>query len=351
MLPVTTLNSTARAMAHAATPATSVVGDALTHGQLLRSQPAQALDHLEQVLAHGQVDPLSAISVGGGVNGRRFRMLLDDPAQPGTKLWAVRKPAEAQAAQEEFSWKLGRELGVDHLMPAVARRADGAAWIEYKPGGSLSAGGITNTAALDGALERSYAADAVLQLGAQDAALAARTDRQLLQVLDYVLANSDRHLGNGLYDARTGALSFIDYGHMGRGTALDGASRLSPGLREFQAGNAGGEVKIDAPVLDYIRARLTPDRIRALHAETFHAPGIETPKAGSMGARMFGQVNGPAFREGIVARLDQVLQHGSYRHVVADGDVITDLEDPGAVLERAVGLNEVRRAMMALDGF
>lgn len=115
---------------------------------------------------------------------------------------------------------------------------------------------------------------------------AALVDRQLLQCFDYLLANNDRHTANGLYDATSGVLSFIDSGHAGRGQlASNGGSVLVPALRKLQAGSKGGHVDLDPAVVDYLRRRTSADRLRAIHAATFDRAGVAGPAPRTYGER------------------------------------------------------------------
>jgi hypothetical protein len=330
------------------------VRDALAGGRLLRTGDAATLDTTERVLGEGTIDRASAVRVGGGMNGDRFRMRIHPPAaMPGAaSMWAVEKPAEAQAAQEEFAYLLARELGIDHLVPAVARRADGSAWIDFKPGHALSMAGVTDVGSLDRALTRSYLTDELLELTPVEAAQAARIDRQLLQAFDYLIANNDRHMGNGLVDARAGGrLHFIDQGHAGRGSVQTGASALEPELRSFQAGSRGGRVDLDPAVVGQLRARLTHQRIRELHAQVFDNPDVATPSASSsVGLRFYTTAAGSSFREGIVQRLDRVMADGGYTHRGYSGDAAGELPPMIDGAHNPVGLHAVRRQFDAFPG-
>lgn len=274
------------------------------------------------------------------MNGLLSRVQLDGAT------WAVEKPAGAQAAQEEFGWRIARELGIDHLFPAVARRADGTAYIELRAGRGVTISGITDVAKLEQALTRAYLDEASLGLTQVEAAQAARIDRQLLQAFDYLVANNDRSAANAMFDAVEG-VSFIDSGHIGRGElATNGGTTLEPALQLFQAGREGGRVQLDDVVVDHIRRRLTPERIGELHAEVFHAPDMPGPPARTLGEKFIGHVTRDAYRDGIVARLDHVLEHGSYVHRPYRGDAGGELPPliDEARLRGARGIHAVRGA-------
>lgn len=325
---------------------TGPVADALAGGRLLLTRGDDELDRLEHVLRTGRIDDSERFRVGAGLNGEVYRVRLHDPSAPDGARWIVEKTASGQAAQEEFGWRLARALGIDYLVAAAIRRADGAARIEFKPGTSLTMTGLRDADALEGALTVRYFDDAErLGITTDEARQAARIDRQLLQVFDYLLANNDRHGGNGLYDAVTGAVTFIDSGHAGRGAlSVNGGTTLEPALRLYQAGDAGGRVDLDPAVVELIRRRLTPERVRTLHAEVFEATGIAGPESGSVGARFISHVRSPTYRSGIVERLDNVLTTGGYTHRRYEGDAGGEL--PPLVDDRANarGLRDVRAA-------
>lgn len=306
---------------------TGAVRDALAAGRLVRTGAPEVLDHTEHVLRSGPIDVSARTPVGGGINGMLFRVgIADDTVAGAPKLQAVEKSASAQAAQEELGWKLARTLGIDHIVPPVARRADGVARIEFRSGDSLSKAGIQTTQDLDEALTASYLDDAALALSPTEAAQAARIDRQLLQTFDYLLANNDRHLGNALYDAARGQLSFIDSGHAGRGAVRNIGTALEPSLRGFQAGTHGGRVQLDPAVVEYLRARVTPDDLRAVHASVFEQSGIAGPQFGSIGAKFIDEVRSPMFREDMVRRLQQVLDTGGYTHRAYAAEQLVEMD-------------------------
>ncbi|MCB0878441.1 MAG: hypothetical protein KDC46_05615 [Thermoleophilia bacterium] len=339
----------------AATAATragaSVVDDALREGRLLRSSAADLLDRRERLLLEGAIDESSRVPVAGGMNGDLSRVLVQDPVHSWNRRWVIEKDAGAQAAQEEFGWRVARELGIDHLVPAAMRRADGIARIEFREGRSLSLSGITDSAALEDALAGSYLRDATLGLDEAGARRAALVDRQLLQCFDYLLANNDRHTANGLYDATSGVLSFIDSGHAGRGQlASNGGSVLVPALRKLQAGSKGGHVDLDPAVVDYLRRRTSADRLRAIHAATFDRAGVAGPAPRTYGERFLPHARSTTYRDGIVARYEHVLDRGGYDHAPYQGDAAGDLPPLDGPDPNARGLRQVRAAFAGVGG-
>lgn len=283
---------------------TSALDDALRAGRLLRTGQPAKLDALEQLLRTGvtKADGVSA-RVGAGINGELHAHILHNTADSSSSVVAVAKSLNAQAAQEEYGWKLGRAMGIDHLLAPTARDASGRAQIALAPGTSLSHGGITDVGKLEAALTASYTSDTALHLSAADAARAGRIDRELLQFFDYLGVNNDRHLGNGLIDAATNRITFIDYGFMGTGT---GKNPLVPSLRAFQSRE---RIELSQDTLDILRKRLTPDVLDEVHATLNAGP---PPAAGSMSARTLSKVTSPQFRHDVDARLQHVLETGGF---------------------------------------
>jgi hypothetical protein len=331
----------------AAAATTNRVLDALAEGRLLRTRDDAAVAHIESILREGPIDEQSRRPAGYGMNGTIERVEIGDPVDPSAPATvAIEKPAGAQAAQEELGWRLARVIGIDHLFPAVARRADGTARIEFRAGRGLSLAGVTDVASLERELQDHYLRDASLGLTKDEAAHAARIDRQLLQAFDYLLANNDRRTSNGLVDAVQG-VTFIDAGHAGRGTlAQNGGTVLEPSLQLFQAGRDGGRVDLDPDVVAYLRGRVSPSDLRAIHADVFDAPGIAGPAPRSIGERFIGHVASTGFRDGMVQRLDHLVTTGGYTHRPYAGDAGGEL--PPLLEDRmrtARGFGGVRAAM------
>lgn len=334
---------------------TGAVADALTAGRLLRTSGDETLDAMEQVLRTGAIDRTNAVPVGAGINGELHRVQITS-ADGARSVWAVEKPAAGQAAQEEFAWKLARAMGIDHYVPAVARRADGMARIQFREGTNLSVNRITDAATLEHALADSYLRDTTLKLTSQEAAQAARIDRQLLQTFDYLLANNDRHLGNALYDAKTGALSLIDHGHSGRGAlSMNRGTQLEPSLRALQVAPGGGVNQLDPAVVQYLRQRLDDSTIRSLHDGVYEAADIARPPAGTIGASFEHAVRGREAVDGITARLRSVQSSGEYtsRAYRGDNGVLPGFGappiDPGDLMGRVQNVQGLRAARAAFE--
>lgn len=334
---------------------TGRVAAALERGQLLRTGDPAMLNEVEQTLRAGTVHTATKTRVGSGMNGTLYRYDVEraDAASVAARHEvAVEKPAAAQAAQEEFAWQLARELGIDHLVAAVARRSDtGSAFIRFADGSRLSDAGIADVTSLEQALTASYLADASLGLTRSEAAQAGRIDRQLLQTYDYLLANNDRHAANGaIADAAAGRITMFDQSSLGQGAVGRGATALRPSLRMYQAGENGGEIALDDAVVGYLRRRLRPERITELHRSVLRESPVPGPPPGSEAERTLGYASSPEFERGMRDRLDQVLTHGRYSYV-ADLESGLRVADGGNPMDNAQGFAQVRAAAAGLDGF
>ena len=170
----------------------------------------------ERTLSRGTMRSTAQATYAGGsdnVNGRLRVVKLVD-AHSSQRMKAIIKPISAGGAQERFAYEFAASIGAEHLLPRVGRRADGAAAIEFVPGTGLAASGIYNANQLERAFRRSVRR-ALPDIPQAEVNRRARVDRQLTQVLDYLLANGDRNGNNGLVDARTGRVTLIDHGHIG----------------------------------------------------------------------------------------------------------------------------------------
>lgn len=287
---------------------TGAVRDALDGGRLIGSRSAATLDSVERLLATGTPDASSNRAIGTGMNDVRHAITLrgDD----GASIDAVTKTLAEQGAQEHFGWAAARAFGIDHRVAPVGRAADGSARIAYVPGSSLVAGGVHNARTMEIALAQSHlAADA--PLSPAEAAQAARVESQLMRAFDYVLANSDRHGGNGIVDARSG-VTLIDQGHIGRGSA-HAADRLVPGMRSDFLGATDNTVELDDVTVDFLRRRLDGDGLRAIHAATLRGDNRPYPVTGEFGHfNTYVESNG--FIDGAVARLEHLVETGRFRH-------------------------------------
>ena len=257
---------------------------------------------IETRLRTGLVDAARTQLIGydESFNGLLQKVWLHDAADATAEpLAAIVKPAHAQAAEEELGWRLANALDMQDLVPAVARRADGAAYIEFRDGVHLEDAGITNARALERAI--------------------GPTRAQLVGVFDYLLANIDRHLRNGLYDAARGQLSLIDHGHAGQGAlAWNGGSVLEPALGQQLLERASGRrVDLDPAVVEHVRERLDDAAIHAIHETVYGAIAPHAAEAATVaapGRPALPRLTPQASADGMAARLAHLLETGGFRY-------------------------------------
>lgn len=285
---------------------TGAVRDALAAGKLVGSRSDTELDSIERLLATGTPDPSTRRPIGNGMNDVRYATVLRGP--DGTSIDAVSKPESAQGTQEAFSWQLARSMGIDHRVVPAARDSDGTAHIAFVPGVSLFEGKVRDARSMEIALTQSHlASDAPLP--AAEAAQAARIESQLMQVFDYVLANSDRHGGNGIVDARSG-VTLIDQGHVGRGQA-GRPDVLVPGMRSTYLGSTREPVRIDPEVIDFLARRLDETTLRGIHQDSFR--GARPVSTQGEHGRFNSFAASSTFIDGAVARLRHVIDAGEFQ--------------------------------------
>lgn len=277
----------------------------LRQGRLLRSRDPAELDATERLLSTGRSVEGTAghiqSAARNNINGALDTLDVSDGTH---QIGVVRKGLSAQAPQEWFGWQVARLTGIDHLYPVVGRRADGAAFIERVGGAEFGKAGVNSKADLRGALSawyRQHGSD----LPAGEQAKWARIDYQLSQFADYLLANNDRHTGNGLYDRAAGELHMIDFGHIGRGHK---DAPLAPNMRRTFMQGRGNHVTLDAETLRLIRERVTPDALRMLHREAFVRAKVDTHSEALQFWRSDRSLRG------VLARLDHVQSTGGFHY-------------------------------------
>lgn len=277
------------------------------------AQLRPAVRDVEQTLRYGLHVPGPQKWVGAdnfNHNGALPVITLRHPHKRELLVEALVKGPNAQAAEEEYAWKIAQALEIEHLVPAAVRRPDGSVYVEMVPGEQWSERGLHRSTHVEQSLERHYGA---LGLDPQAAVAAARRDTQLLRFYDYLLANFDRHSGNGLVDARTGAIWLIDNGLIGSDVrmAYEGRDALRPLLGYgFQDPGRSGVVHLDNDVVELIRTRLTPERIISAH-RTLTAPagareGVEL--------QVLQKLRQQAFLRNVLARRHEAVEKGSYQY-------------------------------------
>lgn len=231
---------------------------------------------IEQVLTHGVRDDEHArILANDGFNGdlRLDRFVLSGQGTAD----AVMKLPHQQAAQEAFAYGIARKIGSAHLFAPVALRADHSAATAFVAGTEFGKAGVTDVATLEAALRRGAAARSGAAEGTALVQHTARVERQLLQYVDWLVANDDRHVRNGLVanDAVSG-VQMIDHGAAGVGDLAPG--RVRPFLRVDFQGDVGARGRwrglertvLEPDTLTAIR-QLDANAIRRIHAETVGA--------------------------------------------------------------------------------
>lgn len=279
-------------------------------GQLLLGRnDATRSERTLQVLAHGtDVRAPEQLRQARGIHGTLYQHFLRD-ATPGAELTAVVKKAGSQTAQEQFGFDLARILGIDDQVAAVVRRSNGDAYVEYVDGSELGAVGIRGVEKL-----REMQAQRYNEMGieARDAAGLAQADTELVGVFDYLLANSDRNMRNAMV-THGGDLKLIDHGFAGIGAADATHQRIPRILATYQpvkhtqrhpAGFEVHDVELSQATHGLVR-RIDPGDVTSAHARLID----------SIPANRERVVRDPAFLDGVLERLDQLQQRGTYRFI------------------------------------
>jgi hypothetical protein len=226
------------------------------------------LEALDLLLATGRRVPGTSSVIGAGATGVVERVLLRDVTDASRAAFAAVK--QTGGPQEVFAWKIARALGIDHLVPAAAQRADGSVAMRWIDGVPLDHGGILDGAQLRASLERMYLKRGMSTL---DATRQARTDHELLEAFDWLIANRDRKAANALHQAAEGASYFIDQGAALRGELAD---VLRPRLKDrYYLPDPGtpNRITLSQDVRTIVAQRLTDDVIRDAHGALYGPPG------------------------------------------------------------------------------
>lgn len=287
-----------------------------------RSQLQERL-RVERVLAHGALDEEHArVLANDGFNGdlRLDRFVLAGQGAAD----AVMKLPNQQAAQEAFEYGLAREVGAAHLFAPVALRADHSAATAFVQGTEFRKAGVTDVASLEAALRRGAAARSGALEGAALVQHTARVERQVLQYLDWLVANDDRHNRNGIVanDAATG-VQMIDHGAAGVGDLAPG--RVRPFLRVDYQGDVGRTGRwrglertvLEPDALTAIR-QLDATAIRRIHAETVGA----VPKpvgGGAFTALTHRYTSSSRYLEHVLRRHEFATTHGFFEYIAPPG--------------------------------
>ena len=278
---------------------------------------------VERVLTHGTLDAEHArVLANDGFNGdlRLDRFVLAGQGAAD----AVMKLPHQQAAQEAFQYGLAREIGAAHLFAPVALRGDHSAATAFVAGTEFGKAGVTDVATLEAALRRGAAARSGALEGAQLVQHTARVERQLIQYLDYLTANDDRHNRNGMVanDAATG-VQMIDHGAAGVGDLAPGRRR--PFLRVDYQGDVGRtgrwrgfeKTVLEPDALAAIR-QLDSGTIRQIHAETVGA-APRPVGGGAFTALTHRYTSSSRYLENVLRRHEFAKTHGFFEYIAPPG--------------------------------
>ncbi|MCW2959862.1 MAG: hypothetical protein JWM90_249 [Thermoleophilia bacterium] len=275
--------------------------------KLRRSDEVQ--EQIRTTLRSGRIaHSPSGSSVSGGVNGTLDTVTLVN-RHTGDRTKAVLKPITKGGAQELFGFEVARAMKIEHLVPAVGRRNDGTAAMEFRPGKLFSRAGIQDSSSLEDAFRQAHAVrepDATASVVARRA----HVDRQLVQTFDYLIANGDRHSQNALFDATRGIVSLIDNGLLDRMDPEDGVPEVN---MDFQ-GSASAErgaygvttMKLDEEVVSILQ-----------HTDRTHLKRafgqMLRDQAGAPSVGSFARASKPEFLEQMLGRLDDAIKLGAIR--------------------------------------
>lgn len=240
----------------------------------------------------------------------------------------VVKTAAQQAVQERFGFQVAKLLGIDHLFPVIVLDKWGNARIQAL-GGTHMEKDVTGEGAR--AFEAARTAWHIRNnevITPDQARAAARMERQLLGVFDYIMANADRHRGNVLLDHASGEGAFIDSGLLGSGER--GIEHiLSPnlygtfqGVSATQSSSPWARVNLDPPTLEYLKRRVQPEQLITLWNQAA-ADAREVAVSSSSASRGLDELalrdfTSPNLGVGIGARIDHLVSNGWYELSVAD---------------------------------
>ncbi|MCW2959861.1 MAG: hypothetical protein JWM90_248 [Thermoleophilia bacterium] len=275
--------------------------------KLRRSDDVQ--EQIRTTLKSGRIahSPTSD-SVSGGVNGKLDTVTLVN-RHTGARTKAVLKPISGGGAQELFGYEVARAMKVEHLVPAVGRRADGTAAMEFRPGRLFDQAGIRSSRSLEDAFQEAHS---IRDAGAADAVIARRAhvDRQLVQTFDYLIANGDRHGHNALYDAKRGIVSLIDNGLLDRYDPKDGVPKVrmdfQGGAEAVRAADGVTTMQLDDEVVSILQRTDRTHLKRAFGQMLRDQSGA--PSVGS-----YARATKPEFLEQMLGRLDDAIKHGAIR--------------------------------------
>ncbi len=219
---------------------------------------------VETLIRDGQPLPGSIRELGNrGASGRLQAMTVSNGMATQE---VVTKSRELGSLRERKAFNLSRAMRIDHHFPKVALVEDDVARITMVPGEQARSAGIRNAADIEQMINKQIASlPAGKALQEVERKALARMERELLQVFDYLTANTTRHRRNVLADTETGAIFFIDHGGMG---IANGKDPLVPKiLSYYQLPGRGGRVELDPATIEFLKKNLNEDIIRKILTE------------------------------------------------------------------------------------
>jgi hypothetical protein len=268
---------------------------------------AHSIAELHERLAHRSTAIRDALLGGelvqdgvltaSGITGppQKLRVITDGVGE----LRAVGKAASGNyPLAEQFANDLAERLGIGHLVAPVVERV-GRVVIAMVPGVQARQAGVHSAADLEASL-RTFYAQRLTGVSAEEIASRARIDRQLIQVFDHALGIADRHGRNLLVDAEQGAVTLIDHSEMLLGHRAKQPlvpimmRRFMGGTRSFAPNPV---VRLDDDVRAMLRERVPTGTVDGMLDDLRRSAGaaftkdsagrlVDAAKAGSIGARI-----------------------------------------------------------------
>jgi hypothetical protein len=292
---------------------------------LLAARPTAATAEIERLMSRSTINQASQQAIGAPSthHGQLYSYALESAASATVYVdRVVVKSSAQQAVQERFGFQIAKLLGIDHLFPVTILDSAGNARIQALPGTPQLSDLTGEGAKLFERLRTEWHQANQPTLSTDEARAAARMERQLLGVFDYILANADRHKGNVLIDEQGSTGAFIDSGLVGVGERGAG-NYLLPALHGLFQGAAAtksssprARVNLDLTTTEYLRRRLDPEALRQLwisaSREAKDVAAASPAPLSELDQAALGGFTNPELGHGMQARLTHLLSHGWY---------------------------------------
>ncbi len=311
-----------------ATPATSI---AELHERLAHRSTA-----IRDALLGGEIVQ-DGVLTASGITGppQKLRVTADAVGE----IRAIGKAASGNyPLAEQFANDLAERLGIGHLVAPVVER-DGRVVIAMVPGVQARQAGVNSVDELEAAL-RTFYAQRLTGVSADEIASRARIDRQLIQVFDHALGIADRHGRNLLVDAEHGAVTLIDHSEMLLGHRAK-APLVPMMMRRFMGGTQSVSlnpvVRLDDDVRAMLRERVPTGTIESMLDDLRSSAGAAFTKDNA------GRLVDATKTQFIGARIDSAAATGALRsHYVPIPEFLAETGgnwlDDSAFLRRLVGM-------------